>query len=174
MDKIQTKRLVMTLANLEDLPELEIIEKECDEYFLFDPPCKENHSCSLKECITVGDIPPGGKKENYFIYCIRQDNILIGFMAYYLEYQRNDMAYLSVVYIKEEFRQKGIGNEIMDAIYKKLLTKKIVELRTHVSLRNATSLQFFVKQGFDRIIEVEYTGNLWPENFGGIELMKKL
>ena len=33
METILTKRLVMSLANLDNLPELEIIEKECDEYF---------------------------------------------------------------------------------------------------------------------------------------------
>ena len=137
MNAIISKRLAMTLANLNDLPELEIIEKECDEYFSFDPPCEENHSCPIIECITTGDIPPGGKKENYFLYCIRQNNILIGFTAFYLEYQRKDIAYLSVIYIKEEYRKNGMGSEILIALYDKLSSVSIKEIRTHVSLRNA-------------------------------------
>ena len=60
MEQIKTKKLVMTLANINDLPELEDIEKECDKYFLFDPQCENNHSCTIKECLTVGDIPIGG------------------------------------------------------------------------------------------------------------------
>ena len=175
MDRIITERLIMTLANLDDLKELEIIEEECDKYFLFDPPCEENHSCSLKECITIGDIPPGGKRENYFIYCIRQDNILIGFLAYYLEYQnKSDLAYLSVIYVKEDHQRKGIGKEILDKIIERFTTIKIKEIRTHVSLRNLPSLRFFVNQGFDKIINVEGNGVLYPGNFGGLELSRKL
>jgi hypothetical protein len=56
----------VTLANLDDLVELETIEKECIEYFSFDPKCEENHTLSIKECLTNGDIPPDGKKENYY------------------------------------------------------------------------------------------------------------
>ena len=66
METILTKRLVMSLANLDDLPDLEIIEKECDEYFSFDPPRSENYSCPIKDCITIGDIPPEGKREIYY------------------------------------------------------------------------------------------------------------
>lgn len=174
MEQIKTKRLTITLADMGDLAELESIEKECDEYFLFDPPCEDNHSCTIKECLTTGDIPIGGKKENYYFYCIRQDGIIIGFMAYYLEYHQKDTAYLSVFYIKEEYRKNSIGAEIVEALIQKLITVQIRKIRLHVSLRNATAIRFWVKNGFDKIIDVECSGNLFPENFGGIELMKIL
>ncbi len=174
MEQINTKRLTMTLADMNDLAELESIEKECDGYFLFDPPCEDNHSCTIKECLTVGDIPLGGKKENYYFYCIRQDDIIIGFMAYYLEYHQKDTAYLSVLYIKEEYRENGIGAEIVEALTQKLITAQIRKIRLHVSLRNATAIRFWVKNGFDKIVDVQCNGNLFPKNFGGIELVKIL
>jgi ribosomal protein S18 acetylase RimI-like enzyme len=174
MEKIVTNRLVMTLASLSDLPELEIIERECDEYFLFDPPCDENHSCSLKDCITIGDIPEDGKKENYYFYCIRQNGIVIGFLAYYLEHQKKDTAYLSVIYVNERNRKNGIGNEILESVVNVLSSLKIKEIRTHVSLKNIDSLKFFVRQGFNRIINIEGKGILFPENFAGIELSKEI
>ena len=37
MDQIITERVVMTLGKIQDLAELEIIEKECEKYFSFDP-----------------------------------------------------------------------------------------------------------------------------------------
>ena len=174
MDKIKTERLVMDLGKIQDLTELELIEKECEEYFSFDPQCELNHNCTIKECLTAGDVPVGGKKENYYFYCVRQDNIVIGFLDYYLEYQKKDTAYISSIYIKEVYRKNGIGKEIITAILNKFTLIGIKEIRLHISLRNAMAINFWVKQGFDHIVNVEYNGNLLPGNFGGIELIKKL
>jgi ribosomal protein S18 acetylase RimI-like enzyme len=133
-----------------------------------------NHDCSLEECLTTGDIPAGGKKENYYFYCIWKNNRLIGFLAYYLEYQKKDMAYISVIYIKEKYRKNGIGKEIIDAIINEFTLLKIKEIRIHCSLRNAEALKFWIKREFNHIINVEYTGNLFPNNFGGIELTRRI
>jgi hypothetical protein len=70
MDQIKTIRLIMDIGKIQDITELEPIEKECEKYFSFDPQCELNHNCSIKECLTVGDIPCGEKKENYYFYCI--------------------------------------------------------------------------------------------------------
>ena len=174
MDKIITERLVMDLGRIQDLTGLESIEKECEKYFSFDPQCELNHNCKIKECLTVGDYPMGGKKENYYFYCIRQNNILIGFLDYYLEYKEKDTAYFSFIYIRETYRKNGIGKEIIDAIINKFTSIGIKEIHLHVSLRNAMAIKFWVKQGFNHIINVEYNGNLLPGNFGGIELMKRI
>ena len=174
MDKIITERLVMDLGRIQDLTELELIEKECEEYFSFDPQCELNHNCTIKECLTIGDIPVGGKKENYFFYCIRQNNRIIGFLDYYLGYQEKDTAYISSIYVKEIYRKNGIGKEIIDAIVDKFILLGIKEIRLHVSLRNAMAINFWVKQGFDHIVNVEYNGNLLSGNFGGIELKKNI
>jgi ribosomal protein S18 acetylase RimI-like enzyme len=174
MDLIISERLVISLGKVQDITELEMIEKECEKYFSFDPQCELNHNKTIKECLTVRDIPTGGKKENYYFYCIRQDNILIGFLDYYLEYKEKDTVYFSSIYIKEAYRKNGIGKKIIDAIINKFTLIGINEIYLHVSLRNAIAIQFWVKQGFDHIISVEHNGNLLPENFGGIELMKRI
>jgi len=177
MEQIKTKRLLLTAANKNDLLGLEEIEKECDEYFKFDPPCAAEHNRSLRECLAMGDIIPGVsqenyKRENYRLYCVWKDDLLIGWLSFYLEYQQKDTVYLSVVYIKEAYRSSGIGAEIMEAWTNKLVDAQFKIIKTHCSLRNALSLRFWVKNGFDRITEIECTGNLYPDNFGGIGLMK--
>ena len=177
MEPIKTKRLIMALATLNDLPALEIIERECDDYFYFDPPSAAEHNRSLRECLTLGDIIPDISerdyvRENYILRCIWQDGTLIGWLAYYLEYEQKDTAYLSLLYIKESHRTGGIGAEIVEALTQKLANAKYKVIKTHCSLRNALSLRFWVKNGFDRITEVECDGNLTPENFGGLGLMK--
>ena len=177
--QIRTKRLLLALANPSDLPALEIIEKECDEYFRFDPPCAAGHNRSLRECLAVGDIIPGVseeeyKRENYCLYCIRKDDVLAGWLSFYLEYQRKDTAYLSVLYIKESYRSKGIGSEIIGALTHVLADAQYKTIRTHCSLRNALSLRFWVRSGFDRIMEIECTDNLYPDKFGGVGLEKSI
>jgi ribosomal protein S18 acetylase RimI-like enzyme len=174
MDQIKTKRLVISLGKIQDLTELEPIEKECKTYFSFDPKCEMNPDWTMKECLNKDVIPFGGKKENYYFYCIWQDNVLIGFIDYYLEYQEKDIAYFSSIYIREKHRKNGIGKEVIDMIIEKFILMGIKEIRLHCSLRNAIGLQFWVKQGFDRILNIECNGNLIPENIGGIELTKKI
>jgi len=100
--------------------------------------------------------------------------VIIGWLAYYLEYRQKDCAYLSVMYIKEEFRSCGVGAQAMDWLTRGLVAAGYKSIRTHCSLRNATALRFWVKQGFDCILEVECDGNLWPGKFGGLELMKTI
>ena len=50
----------------------------------------------------------------------------------------------------------------------------IKEIQLHCSLRNSLGLQFWVKQGFNQILEVECNGNLINGNFGGIKLKKMI
>jgi len=180
LKRIKTKNLLLTLATSSDLPEIKEIEDECDEYFRFDPPSAGDHNRSLRDCLIMGDMIPGVseesyKTENYYLYCIRKDNVLVGWLSFYLEYQQKDTAYLSVVYIKEMYRSSGIGTEIVDALARKLAASQFRIIKTHCSLRNALSLRFWVKSGFDRITEVEpCTGNLYPDNWGGLGLMKRI
>ena len=177
MEPMKTNRLTMTLANLNDLPALEEIERECNEYFQFDPPSAAEYNRSLRECLTIGDIIPGISEENYIrdnyvLYCIWQDGVLIGWLAYYLEYQQKDTAYLSLLYIKESCRASGIGAEIVDALTRKLAAAQFKKIKIYCSLRNALALRFWVRNGFDRITGIECDGNLVPGNFGGLELVK--
>lgn len=93
-------------------------------------------------------------------------------MDYYLEYQQKDTVYLTSVYIKEAYRKNGIGSEILEALIQKFCTAHIKKIRLHVSLRNATAIRFWVKNGFDHIVDVACNGNILPGNFGGIELIR--
>ena len=179
MEQINTQNLTLTLASLRDLPALEEIERECDEYFTFDPPYAGEHNRTIRDCMAIGDMIPGVsdedyRRENYYLYCVWQENTLIGWLSYYLEYQQKDTVYLSVLYIKEAYRKNGVGAEILETLTRKLAAEHFKIIRLHCSLRNATALRFFVKNGFDRIAEVACNGNLYPENFGGVELMKIL
>jgi len=179
MDQIKTKRLLLSEAKQSDLPAFEEIEKECDDYFKFDPPRTAEHNRPLHECLSLGEMIPGVsrenyKRENYHLYYVRRDGILIGWLSFYLEYQQKDAAYLSVVYVKEVYRSCGFGAEIINALTEKLAGAGFKTIKTHCSLRNALALRFWVRNVFDKITEIECTGNLYPDDFGGIGLMKEI
>ena len=172
MEKIISKRLVMTLSNIMELNELEIIERECKEYFSFDPKNENNPDWSIKDCILKNNIPDNCEKQNYFFFSIRYKDKVIGFLDICLEYMEKDILYLSTIYILGKFRKNGFGQEIIETIIEKFSENGIKEIQIHCSLRNSLGLQFWVKQGFNHILEVECDGNLFIENFGGIKLKK--
>ena len=109
-------------------------------------------------------------KENNYLYRIRKDGVLIGWISFYLEYRKKDTAYLSVLYIKEACRSRGFGSEIIKALTRELAGHKYKTIKTHCSLRNALALHFWVRNGFDYITEIECDENVYPDNFGGLGL----
>ena len=126
-----------------------------------------------------GDIIPGIAdenyvKDNYNLLSIRTGGEIIGWLAYYSAYHGKDTAYLSLLYIKKSHRVSGFGTEIIDALTLCLAESNYSAIKLHCSLRNALALRFWVKNGFDRITDVECDGNLTQGKFGGLELMKKI
>jgi len=176
MDKkiFLTARLKIETADLSDLAALEKIDAECDEYFSFDPPCETNHSCPLKECIVNGDLPPGGRRENYYFFKVLHGDSLVGFLAYYLGHPHPGAAYISVLYIAREYRARGFGSELAAYLTQYFRSLGMTEIRLHVSLRNTMGLKFWVRAGFDRIVRVEPHGNLLPGAFAGVELLRNM
>ena len=167
---VVTSRLSIEIATLSDLEELEILEKECDSYFSFDPKNENNQSIPVRQCLVEGDLPPGGEKENYYFLSIRQNKAIVGFIAFYIGHPHVNAVYISVLYIAEKYRNIGFGNEIVNVLIEYFKSLDIEEIRLHVSLRNATGLRFWVKAGFDRIMLVNCKENLFPEVFAGLEL----
>jgi hypothetical protein len=93
MDKIISKRLKMTLSNNKELNELENIEKECKANFSFEPRNERNPDWSVY-CILEKDIPVNSKEDNYYFYCIRHKNKIIGFLDYCLEYMDKEILHI--------------------------------------------------------------------------------
>lgn len=169
---LRTDRLVVETARLSDLDELEMLEKECDAYFSFDPPDENNHSMPIRQCLAEGDLPPGGCKENDFFCTIRQGSAMVGFLSFYVGHPHGRSAYINCLYIARLHRGSGLGQEIISALIRHLKSLGICEVRLHVSLRNATGLRFWVKNGFDQIMQVQCKGNLLPGSFAGVELLR--
>ncbi|MDR2971467.1 MAG: GNAT family N-acetyltransferase [Bacteroidales bacterium] len=111
------------------------------------------------------------KKKITIFYCIHHNNELIGFVDFYLEYQRKDIAYLCSIYIKEEYRKYNFGKEVINELIGIFVSMKFKKIHLHCSIRNTMALKFWVKLGFNNIVNIESKGNLLDGNFGGIEFV---
>ena len=171
MREIETERLLIKPAVFEDLAALNEIYEQTKEYFSFDP----SHTFVTPEnCLTEGDLPPGGIKENYEIYTINENGKVIGYFDFYKGFPQKGIAFISLMFISANKRKCGYGKEVADAVCKYFKKIGINEVRLAVSLKNWSGLKFWYKCGFDKITLVAGDNIFSVEGYGCLELKKSL
>ncbi len=171
MGKIKTARLLLKPATFEDLTALNEIHEQVKEFFYFDP---SHTSVTPVKCLEEGDLPPGGVKENYAIYTINENNIVIGYFDFYKGFPQKGIAYISLMFISTNKRKYGYGKEVVDAVCKYIKKSGINEVRLAVSLKNWSGLKFWYKCGFDKITLVSGDKVFSLKGYGCLELKKSL
>lgn len=83
--------------------------------------------------------------ENYTYYFIKSDNENVGYFGIS---DKRDFLFLSKIYIRKEFRHKGIGTKAFDKIKELALGKPI---RLTVNKHNTNSINAYKKWGFKTI-----------------------
>lgn len=83
--------------------------------------------------------------ENYTYYFIKSDNENAGYFGIS---DKGDFLFLSKIYIRKEFRHKGIGTKAFDKIKELALGKPI---RLTVNKHNTNSINAYKKWGFKTI-----------------------
>ena len=85
------------------------------------------------------------ENENYTYYFIKSDNENAGYFGIS---DKGDFLFLSKIYIRKEFRHKGIGTKAFDKIKELALGKPI---RLTVNKHNTNSINAYKKWGFKTI-----------------------
>ncbi len=85
------------------------------------------------------------ENENYTYYFIKSDNENAGYFGIS---DKRDFLFLSKIYIRKEFRHKGIGTKAFDKIKEMALGKPI---RLTVNKHNTNSINAYKKWGFKTI-----------------------
>lgn len=85
------------------------------------------------------------ENENYTYYFIKSDNENVGYFGIS---DKGDFLFLSKIYIRKEFRHKGIGTKAFDKIKELALGKPI---RLTVNKHNTNSINAYKKWGFKTI-----------------------
>ncbi len=169
--KIINENLILQSSNYSELEKLNTIHNEACEYFSFD---KNQTLTKPIDCLTTGDLPPNGIKENFESISIYDHSNLVGFLTIYKGYPHKKHMYICFLYITNENRYKGLGKKISDMITWYCKDKEFVSIRVAVSLKNWNGIKFWNKCGFNHLTAVSTDGVFSEENYGCIELEKQM
>lgn len=147
-----------------DIPALnKIYERVCD-YFAFDP---DRTPLPPADCLEKGDLPLGGKRENFVAQNIVRGNEIKGYVTHYKGYPDRMTAYLCFIYIAEQ--SSGYGSEAVRLLLKSLKNEGFRRVLCTVSLKNVAAVRFWHKMGFEHITKVDL-----KNQYAAIELEKIL
>lgn len=169
--KISNKDLTLQSSSFDELENLNNIHNEACDYFSFD---KNNSIIIPIDCLTIGDLPPNGIKDNFESLSIYEAGYLIGYMTIYKGYPNTGNMYISFLYITNENRYMGFGKRIVDMIELFCKDNGFISIRIAVSLKNWNGIKFWHRCGFNNLTVVSTDGEFSDENYGCIELEKKI
>lgn len=85
-------------------------------------------------------------KDN-IIFVAEHNNKVIGFLSVN-NYKEDGYIYLDDYYIREEYRGKGIGSELMNMAISYAKEDHVDRIMTHVESANKSSIDFYKNRGF--------------------------
>lgn len=165
------KSILLQSSNFSELEKLNNIYDEACGYFSFDKNIKITKPI---DCLTVGDLPPNGTKDNYEILSIYEGKNLIGFITLYKGFPSKTIMYICFIYISKENRYRGYGKELVDSLSVYFKKKEFKAIRIAVSLKNWNGIKFWYKCGFNKITKVNVEESFSEDNYGCIELEKSI
>ncbi|MCM3721528.1 GNAT family N-acetyltransferase [Solibacillus isronensis] len=94
-----------------------------------------------------GYLPNGFNTENHEFYNILENEKVVGYVWIKIV-KENKSAFLYEIYLKEEFRSKGIGKKVMTELESLLAVRKIAFFKLHVFGNNEHALNLYNNLGF--------------------------
>ncbi|WNR43666.1 GNAT family N-acetyltransferase [Paenibacillus roseipurpureus] len=172
----KSERLIFEDIKLQEIEEVQDLYESSSNIRIWDG--REPDKGYLKQCFFTGDLPPGGKKENYKIQTIRTNkdasNNLIGMLSIYHGYPLDDTTYLAFMCVGNNYKNQGNGQEIISQLIIELTRLEYKEIRINVELKNWSALRFWSKLGFDKINGIFGDKDYSDSTYSNIELTRFL
>ena len=92
-------------------------------------------------------------RHGYRYYFVREDGRNIGFMAFF---PREDHMYLSKLYLKKEFRGKGIGAKMLEHVEGIARRSGAACVHLEVNVLRTTAQEFYRSHGYEVKEQLEY------------------
>jgi ribosomal protein S18 acetylase RimI-like enzyme len=145
------------------------IEKQEIEGYIF-----ENDY--IYKCLTSGDLPPVAKanKDSYQLISVysTETNELVGFTDIYYGYPDDLTAWISILIIAKEHRNKGFAQEVISLLSNRCKNEGFKKLGIGVYLNNWRALRFWTKAGFNTITGIKGEKDYSTDGFARIMLEK--
>lgn len=87
------------------------------------------------------------ENEDNIIFVAEHNNKVVGFLSVN-NYKEDGYIYLDDYYIREEYRGKGIGSELMNMAIAYAKEDHVDRIMTHVESANKSSIDFYKNRGF--------------------------
>jgi ribosomal protein S18 acetylase RimI-like enzyme len=174
----QTERLIVRDSVLDELPGLEAVVEACSYIHEWTGYRPEDHpGDSLRSALTVGDLPPNGSKEFYRMQSIRLRDTghLIGWLAGYHGWPAADTFFVTYLMIDPQFQSQGYGRELARE-WSDLVVRlgAYARMRLLAALKNWPALRFWMRAGFDRIVDYKGDKRHSAETYAYLMLEKPL
>jgi ribosomal protein S18 acetylase RimI-like enzyme len=174
----QTERLSIRDSVLDELPELEAVVAACSYIHEWTGYRPEDHpGDSLRSALTDGELPPNGSKEFHRMQSIRlrDKGHLIGYLAAYHGWPTAGSFFITYLMIGPQFQGQGYGTELTRAWSDLVLQLgAYTRMRLLAALKNWPALRFWIRAGFDRIVDYRGDERHSPETFAYLMLEKLL
>lgn len=95
--------------------------------------------------------------ENGTVYNVFLDHEPVGFL--YVRFGGQNVAWLEDIFIREEYRGKGIGRFVMEKLDDLMVQKNVVSLFVDVIPRKTSALNFYWECGFDHLNIIQLRKN---------------
>lgn len=86
--------------------------------------------------------------ENATQFTIYDSDKLIGFLACYINDQKKETAYITMLGVLEEYRGNGIANKLLDEVIKDIKKRKFKEIKLEVHKDSVAAFNLYIKKEF--------------------------
>lgn len=132
----------------------------------------------IYKCLTSGDLPPveNANKDSYQLISVysTETNELVGFTDIYYGYPDDLTAWISILIIAKEHRNKGFAQEVISLLSTRCKNEGFKKLGIGVYLNNWRALRFWTKAGFNTITGIKGEKDYSTDGFARIMLEKMI
>ncbi len=173
----ETQHLVVKDSIVDDLPEIDQVATACAYIEAWSGWKSEPGAAKSMLHVLIGEeLPPDGDKEYFRMQSFRLGDTrqMIGFLAMYHGFPTENIAWITYLFIHPDFQGKGYGQELVCGLSDKVKSLGYTAIRLVVDVKNWPAMRFWVKEGFDRIIEYKGDKVLSDDTYAHLILEKTL
>ena len=156
-DQWETQRLVVSDSVGTEIP---VIQDVCDacsyinEWTGWNP--DDHPGLTMETVLRDGELPPNGSKEFFKLQTIRLKNTkeVIGFFEFYHGFPDENTFFVLYLTIHPKYQRKGYGQEAVRSLCPLVRGLGYTSIRLVVALKNWPAIRFWVKSGFNYIVDI--------------------